>query len=117
MEEAVVEGGTATACLFHDLLELGLVAKGVGAEWCVVELVCDLDGFVEVGDGEDGEEGAERFAGDHAVVHVADLNDGGLDEEVGFVHCAAEDNLAVAVVNHLLHALELALVDYATVVG
>ena len=117
VEEAVVHGGAAGARLAEDLLHLPLVAKGVGAEGRVVRLVGQPDGLVEVGDGQDGQQRAEALVGDQAVVDVADLDDGGLDEEVALVHGAADDDVAAARVEHLLEALELPLVDDAAVVG
>ena len=72
-----------------DFLDFGLGAKGVETEGCGVDFVGDADGFVEVGDGEDGEEGAEGFVFDEGVGWGGYLDDGGFDEERGFVHGAA----------------------------
>jgi hypothetical protein len=117
VEEAIVHRGAAGARLVEDLLELFLVAKGVGAEGRVVRLIGHADGLVQVCDGQDGQQRAEALVADEAVLDGADLDDGGLDEEVRLVHGAADDNLAVAGVEHLLQALELLLVDDAAVVG
>lgn len=82
-----------------------------------MDLVCDLDGLVQVCDWENGEEGPKAFVGDEAVVDVVDLDHGRLDEEIALIHGAAEDNLAIGRVEHLLETLELPLVHDAAIVG
>ena len=81
-----------------------------------MDLVRKLDGLVKVSDGQDGQERTEALVAQECIVDAVDLNDGRLNEEIVFVHSAANDDLAVGGVQHLLEALELLLVDNTTVV-
>ena len=98
------------------LVHLSLGAEGVGAEGCVVDLVGKPDGFVKISDWENRQERAEALVADERVVDALYLNDSGLDEEISLVHGAANHDSAVARVEHLLQAQELALVYNAAVV-
>lgn len=73
----------------EDFFDLGFGAKGVETEGCGMDFVGDANGFVEVGDGEDGEEGPEGFVFYEGVGWGGNLDDGGFDEERCFVHGAA----------------------------
>ena len=62
--------------------------------------VCDADCFVEVGDGEDGHEGAEGFVDEEAVLRRVDEDEGGFDVAVFLVEFAAHEDFAFAVIEH-----------------
>lgn len=81
-----------------------------------MDLVRKLDGLVKVGDGQDGQERTEALVAEKSIVDAVDLDNSRLNEEVIFVHGSANDDLAVAGVQHLLEALELLLVDDTAVV-
>lgn len=111
MVETVVKGGAAGAGLVENynlsaiqgcsdgrsltLVHLCLCAEGVCAERCVVDLISDLDSFVEVGDRQNREEGTEALIAEQSIVDAVDLNNSGLDEEVFLVHGATNNDLAV----------------------
>lgn len=116
VEEAVVDGGAARAGLAEDAVGLGFGAEGVHAQRGLVQLVGDADGFVEVVDGVDGDDGPEGLLDEEAVGYVVDLHHRRLEEPVCFVHGAAQEDLAFGLVEHLLQTLPLPVVDDAGVV-
>lgn len=78
--------------------------------------VGDSDGLVEVVDWEDGDQGTETLVDDQGVCQAVDFDDGWLNEALGFVHGTAEQDTALAVVDHLLETSPLSLVDDSSVI-
>ena len=100
MHEAVVDGCAAGADFAQAALGFGGGAEGVETEGGGVDGVGDADCFVEVGDGEEGHEGAEGFVCEEAVGGGVDEDEGGGDVAVFLVEVAAHEDLAFAVVEH-----------------
>lgn len=100
MHEAIINGCATRADFTETALCFGFGAEGVKTEGGGVDGVGDADCFVEVGDGEEGHEGAEGFVYEEAVRGGVDEDEGGGDVAVVLVKVAAHEDSAFAVVEH-----------------